>query len=86
MRREGRAISAPRCEVCAAGCVGSNRFCDTHRREHAQQVREQINAVRARHARRLAAHESAAEEGLTGWDRYFRGERIFAQRERGGAR
>lgn len=69
------------CEVCGLPCVGSARFCDVHRREHARRIGEQIAAVRDRHARRLAAHEAAAAEGVTGWEGYFRGERIFAARE-----
>ncbi len=70
------------CEVCGSPRLGGGgRFCDTHRREHAQRIGEQIAAVRARHARRLAVHEAVWRQGMTDWAGFFHAERLFARQE-----
>lgn len=77
----GRGLDGARCEVCASPSLGGGRFCDAHRREHAQRIGEQLAAVRARHARRMAVHQAVWRQGLTGWEGYFHAERLFAQQE-----
>ena len=70
-----------RCEVCPSPSRGGGRFCDTHRREHAQRIGEQIAAVRDRHTRRLAVHDAVQRQGWSGWEGYFHAERLFTERE-----